>query len=89
MTTDRIEAAVRAARARDVRVTDDQLIITLTDGREIRSPLTWYPRLLSATPEQRANYDLGGGIGIHWPDVDEDLSVAGVLVGNKAPGGAG
>jgi uncharacterized protein DUF2442 len=60
---------------KDVRFTGDALTVDLLDGRSISVPLVWYPRLLSATAEQRANWCLaGGGFGIHWPDVDEDLS---------------
>ena len=65
--------------------TDTQLIVTLKDGREIATPLWWYPRLLNATPEQRTHYQLMR-TGIHWPDVDEDLSIRGMLQGKKAPG---
>jgi Protein of unknown function (DUF2442) len=76
-------------RVSGVRFTDDDLIVDLLDGRTISVPLTWYPRLLSATPEQRANWRLaGGGFGIHWPDVDEDLSTAGLLRGAPAPRGS-
>jgi hypothetical protein len=75
-------------RAREVEVTPDELIVHLADGRRISVPLTWYPRLLHATPEQRARFELlGDGEGIHWPDVDEDLSVAGLLRGIPAPRG--
>jgi hypothetical protein len=71
---------------KDVRFTDDALIVDLLDGRAISVPLAWYPRLLSATPEQRANWRIaGGGFGIHWPDVDEDLSTEGLLRGAPAP----
>jgi len=74
-----------AARALTARCTDDQLIVDLEDGRVIATPLVWYPRLLDATPEQRANWELiGRGEGIHWPDVDEDLSVEGMLKGLPA-----
>jgi hypothetical protein len=74
------------ARAEDVTVTDEELIVNLKDGRTISAPLAWFPRLLHATPEQRAKWELlGGGEGIHWPDVDEDLSVAGLLRGTPAP----
>lgn len=70
----------------DVRVTADSVCADLADGRTISVPLAWYPRLLHATPEQRANWQLsGGGYGIHWPDVDEDLSSAGMLRGAPAP----
>jgi len=76
-------------RVRGVRLTEDDLIVDLLDGRSISVPLAWYPRLLSATPEQRANWRLaGGGFGIHWPDVDEDLSTAGLLRGAPAPRGS-
>jgi Protein of unknown function (DUF2442) len=67
-------------RVRDVRFTEDVLVVDLLDGRTISVPLVWYPRLLSATPEQRANWRVaGGGFGIQWPDVDEDLSTVGLL----------
>ena len=73
-------------RVKGVRFTEDALIVDLLDGRTISAPLTWYPRLLSATPAQRENWRLaGGGFGIHWPDVDEDLSTEGLLRGAPAP----
>ena len=76
-------------RVRGVRFTEDDLIVDLLDGRTISVPLAWYPRLLSATPEQRANWRVaGGGFGIHWPDVDEDLSTEGLLRGAPAPRGS-
>ena len=66
--------------ATDVRVTDDSLSVVLADAREITVPLEWFPRLRKATKAQRAKWRLiGGGIGIHWEDVDEDVSVAGLL----------
>lgn len=66
--------------ARDVRVTDLFLRVTLADGREIAAPLDWFPRLLRATRSQRKHWRLiGGGVGIHWEDLDEDVSVAGLL----------
>jgi Protein of unknown function (DUF2442) len=69
-----------SARATGVRFTDDLLYVQLEDGREIGVPLAWFPRLSAATAEQRANWQLlGRGVGLHWPDVDEDLSVAGLL----------
>ena len=69
-----------------VKVTKDQLIVDLVDGRTIAVPLVWYPRLLHATAKQRANWQLsGGGYGIHWPDIDEDLSTEGLLRGIPAP----
>jgi uncharacterized protein DUF2442 len=76
-------------RVKDVRFTDDVLIVDLFAGRTISVPLVWYPRLLSATPAQRANWRVaGGGFGIHWPDVDEDLSTEGLLRGAPAPRGS-
>ena len=62
------------------------LSVDLMDGRTITVPLVWYPRLLDATPQQRRNWEVGGGgYGIHWPDVDEDLSTEGLLRGAPAP----
>ena len=76
-------------RVKDVRFTDDVLIVDLLDGRTISVPLVWYPRLLSATSEQRANWRVaGGGFGIHWSDVDEDLSTERLLRGAAAPRGS-
>ncbi len=73
-------------RISDVTITDDTLTVDLMDGRTISVPLVWYPRLLDATPEQRQNWQLpGAGYGIHWPDVDEDLSAAGLLRVAPAP----
>ena len=73
-------------RVADVQVTDDTLSVTLMDGRTISVPLVWYPRLLHAAPEQRRAWQVaGGGYGIHWPDVDEDLSTEGLLRGAPAP----
>jgi Protein of unknown function (DUF2442) len=76
-------------RVRGARFTKDVLVVDLLDGRTISVPLVWYPRLLSATPEQRANWLVaGGGFGIHWPDVDEDVSTDGLLRGAPAPRGS-
>jgi hypothetical protein len=70
------------ALAHEVRVSDDELIVLLTDGRTITVPLAWFPRLLHGTSEQRAQFELlGDGEGIHWPLLDEDISVAGLLRG--------
>lgn len=72
-------------RVRDVRFTDDALAVDLADGRTIVVPLTWYPRLLAATAQQRAHWTIAGaGFGIHWPDLDEDLSTEGLLRGAPA-----
>jgi len=68
------------ATAIDVAVTDERLIVTLVDGRELSAPLAWFPRLSEATAEQRQKWRLiGRGHGIHWPEVDEDISVASLL----------
>lgn len=73
-------------RAVEVVVDDDNLTVGLADGRRVTVPLAWFPRLLHASPDQRRNWRLlGDGQGIHWPDVDEDLSVAGQLRGAPAP----
>lgn len=71
----------------EVRCTEEDLIVSLRDGRRVTAPLWWYPRLYNATPEQRGRWQLAGaGRGIHWPDVDEDISLEGMLRGAKAPG---
>jgi hypothetical protein len=68
------------ATAIDVQTDDSLLRVTLADGRELAVPLEWFPRLRDATPEQRRNWRfIGRGQGMHWPDVDEDISVAGLL----------
>jgi hypothetical protein len=73
-------------RVADVRFTEDELRVTLMDGRTISAPLAWYPRLLHATKRQRKNWrTCGAGYGIHWPDIDEDLSTEGLLRGAPAP----
>lgn len=73
-------------RVADVRFDDDTMSVDLADGRTITVPLAWYPRLLDATPEQRRNWcPCGGGFGMHWPDIDEDLSTQGLLEGAPAP----
>ena len=73
-------------RVKSVRCTRDTLRVDLLDGRTIIVPLAWYPRLLHATPQQRAKWKIaGGGYGIHWPEIDEDLSVEGLLRGLPAP----
>jgi hypothetical protein len=70
------------ARAISVSLTADELVIALADGRTVAVPLAWYPRLLHGTPEERGRWQLSGrGTGIHWPGLDEDISVAHVLAG--------
>ncbi len=73
-------------RVADVRFDDDTMSVDLADGRTITVPLAWFPRLQDATPDQRRNWQrCGGGFGIHWPDIDEDLSTQGLLEGAPAP----
>ena len=76
-------------RVKDVRFTEDALSVDLMDGRTITVPLAWFPRLLHATDAQRKNWRrAGAGFGIHWPDVDEDISTEGLLRGAPARGSA-
>lgn len=73
------------ALATNVSVTDDELVVELADGRRVSAPLVWFPRLLAGNPSERAQWELvGEGEGIHWPTLDEDLSVAGLLAGNRS-----
>lgn len=80
-----IETKLSEARAMDVAVTEDALMVYLEDARTISVPLVWYPRLSYATPQERDNWEISGaGYGIHWPDLDEDISVKGLLIGNPS-----
>ena len=64
----------------DVACSDNALSVTLADGRTVSVPLAWFPRLLAATPKQRGKWEfIGGGIGIHWPAIDEDISIESLL----------
>ncbi len=75
-----ILAANADERVKDVRIGEDTLSVDLMDGRTITVPLVWYPRLANATPAQLARWEIAGaGYGIHWPDLDEDLSTEGLL----------
>ena len=65
--------------------TDSELVVTLANGQKIVTPLWWYPRLLKSSPEQRQRYELSP-FGVHWPEIDEDLSIEGMLKGARAPG---
>lgn len=68
------------AKASSLKITDEAMLATLVDGREVKVPLLWFPKLFQATPSQRNNFRfIGEGIGIHWPELDEDLSIAGIL----------
>jgi hypothetical protein len=76
---------VTTVQAESVAVSEDTLTVELTDGRSISVPISWYPRLVHGTPKERSNWDLlGGGVGIHWPDLDEDISVQGLLAGRRS-----
>jgi hypothetical protein len=72
----------KTALARTVKFADEMMQVVLTDGRIISVPIIWFPLLHEATPEQREHYEIGGGgVSLHWPEIDEDLSVASLLAG--------
>jgi hypothetical protein len=72
-------------RAQSLVVTEDSLIVDLSDGRSITVPLAWYPRLVHGTPEERDNWRwIGGREGIHWPDLDEDVSIENLILGQPS-----
>ena len=76
---------LKTAAARSAKVTDVELVADLDDGRTIAVPLAWFPRLAHGTPSERANWRLiGNGEGLHWPDLDEDISVLSLLVGRRS-----
>ena len=78
-------AEARGPSATRVRILDEAVMVDLRDGRTVTAPLAWYPRLLHGNARERRNWRLiGGGVGIHWPDLDEDLSVEGILAGRPA-----
>ncbi|MCI0694680.1 DUF2442 domain-containing protein [candidate division KSB1 bacterium] len=80
-----LTVAIQVPRAHHVMVTDDTLTVNLSDGRSIAVPLAWYPRLLRGKAEERNNWRLiGEGEGIHWPDLDEDISVENVISGKPS-----
>jgi hypothetical protein len=75
----------RIDRGEDVRLTEDTLTLDLVDGRTISIPLVWYPRLLHATAEERNRWEwIGDNDGIHWPDLEEDISVEGIIAGRRS-----
>jgi len=81
----RLESSTWSIFAQNVTVTEDTLTVELTDGRTISAPILWYPRLAYGTPEERNHWELNGdGIGIHWPDLDEDISVENLLKGQSS-----
>ena len=80
-----LKSDLREARAQDVSVSEDTLTVHLQNGRTVSVPVAWYPRLLHGTAEERRNWRLiGSGLGIHWPDLDEDISVEGLLLGHPS-----
>lgn len=80
-----LNTPAREAKAQRMAVTEDSLVVDLIDGRSISAPLVWYPRLLNSTPGERNNWRLiADGKGIHWPDLDEDLSVDSLIVGRPS-----
>ena len=78
-----VEIDVGDLRARSVEFTATELVVTLADGRRIATPLDWYPRLQRASISERAHFEIMP-MGIHWPSIDEDLSIAGMLKGRRA-----
>lgn len=83
-----LSAVDTSPRAAHIAVTEDELIVRLVDGRSVSVPLVWFPTLLEATPEQRSAFRvIGDGEYINWPDLDEDLSVAGLLRGTSGAQG--
>lgn len=80
-----VEAILTPTKAVRVAVSDDTLTVDLEDGRTISVPIVWYPRLAYATPLERSNFEIAGaGYGIHWPDLDEDIGVDGLLLGKRS-----
>ena len=80
-----LTAKIHLVSAQNVLVSDDTLAVDLVDGRTISVPLVWYPRLWHGTPKERNKWELiGHGMGIHWPDIDEDISVANLLGGEPS-----
>ena len=76
---------LQTVKAIDVNVTEDELIVDLADGRTLSIPLTWYPRLWQGTMPERQNWRMiGNGVGIHWPNLDEDISVEGLILGRRS-----
>ena len=85
MSTSQLPSDVTEARAQRVAVTDDALIVDLVDGRTISVPVSWYPRLAHGSSAERSHWRfIGDGEGIHWPDLDEDISIEGLLAGRRS-----
>ena len=80
-----VDRVLTLSRVTEVTVTDDTISIDLEDGRSISIPIGWYPRVAHGTPEERADFEISGaGYGIHWPKLDEDIGVEGMLLGRKS-----
>jgi hypothetical protein len=76
---------LQAVKAIEVSITEDNLVVELEDGRILSIPLTWYPRLWHGTMEERQNWRMiGDGMGIHWPELDEDISIEGLILGRRS-----
>lgn len=76
---------INVGKGENVTITDDTLILELADGRAISSPLAWYPRLLHGTPDERRHWEwIGDNESIHWPDLDEDINVEGIIAGSRS-----
>jgi hypothetical protein len=77
--------AAKTVSAYHVECTHEEIVVSLSDGRRLSVPIVWFPRLANASPSEQANFELlGGGEGIHWPQIDEDISVAGLLAGRPS-----
>ncbi len=80
-----VEATLTLTRITSVTITDDTISVDLEDGRTVSVPIGWYPRLAHGTSTERINFQIaGGGYGIHWPDLDEDIGIEGLLFGKKS-----
>ena len=80
-----VTAVLTPVKIINVTVTDDTLTVDLEDGRTIAVPIGWFPRLAYGTPAERTNFQIGGaGYGIHWPDLDEDIGIEGLILGRKS-----
>lgn len=83
MSTSAIE--IQEAHAQNIKIDEDNLVVDLVDGRTITVPLAWYPRLWYGNKQERAHFEIiGDGAYIHWPDLDEDLTVIGILAGRRS-----
>ncbi len=80
-----LASELQTVKAQEVQISEDTLTVDLNDGRTILVPVAWYPRLWHGTPNERQNWRLiGDGVGIHWPDLDEDISIEGLLLGRRS-----